>query len=802
MAWGGDRKGDKWKKQVAKKTNPNKPIARAETKLKPSTQITVAAEPKSSPAIDPRAWAMMLPEIEAMSQKYSVRQERTAENNPFRLPEFPRPLVERLKSAKLPTMAMDNALVGNLSAAGDQWLAGGSFWGMPGEGLLFLGYTYLSELAQRPEYRVMSETIADDATRKGIDFDVVGDDQQQQEDRKKDPFGFDEKMADPDERQKRIKKAGKLDKIKALKDDQIRLEVMPRLYEMFRGDGFFGRMHLFLDIRDPAKGDDINQEELKSPIGDSRDETSKTKCQKGWFQGLRSVEPVWTYPLMYNAINPLRKDWYSPQTWYVMGQEIHGTRLQTFIGHPVPDMLKPAYSFGGLSLTQMAKPYVDIWLQTRKSVAQLIHSFSVMVLMTDLSTLMQPGNVGALLARVAAFNMLRDNQRTYVVNKNTEDFKNVSASLSGLHELQAQSQEHIFSVVRIPAVKFTGIQPAGLNSSSEGEIETYDDSITALQMRFADPNLRRIINFQQLSLFGEIDPQITHRWEPLREMTDAERGQKQKDEADRDDKYVAMGALSPELVFHRIINDKDLPYTELSPDDVPDLLSEEEEGLEPEGGKPQPQVDGGGDKPDDDKGGEANDADLPFASDAAFNESEHPRAPDGKFGSGGGGGGSKPARLTPTEKAYLDSYSGDEFLKLNTKLREGDASSPAVAKLDSAIAKTTVAPGTKLYRGISKDALKQLIKGDVINAGQALEDPGFLSTSTDRNIAGLNSIGGVVMEIEVGEGQHGLDMGQISRNQHEKEVVLPRNSKMKVLGLRAPKKPGDPIIVRVATENG
>jgi predicted ABC-type ATPase len=57
------------------------------------------------------------------------------------------------------------------------------------------------------------------------------------------------------------------------------------------------------------------------------------------------------------------------------------------------------------------------------------------------------------------------------------------------------------------------------------------------------------------------------------------------------------------------------------------------------------------------------------------------------------------------------------------------------------------------------------------------------------------------MEIEVGDGQAGLDMEQISRNKHEKEIILPRNSKMKVLGLRAPKKIGDPIIVRVSTEN-
>jgi hypothetical protein len=790
-------------------------------------------------------------------------------------------------------MAMDNALVGNLNFAADAWLAGPVLDGLPGEGLLFLGYSYLAELAQRPEYRVMAETIADDATRNWIDFDVTGDEAKQAEERKKDPQGYDERMADPDEQKKRVAAGGKSDKVKELKDDQLRLGVKDRYYEQVRNDGFFGRSHNFLDIREPGT-DAIAPNELKMPIGDSRDQTSITKCQKGWFQGMRTIEPVWTYPLMYNAINPLREDWYNPQVWFVMGQEIHGSRLQTFVGHPVPDMLKPAYAFGGLSLTQMAKPYVDIWLQTRQSVAALIHSFSVMVLMTDISTLLQPGNAGNLLARVAMFNMLRDNQGTFVVNKNTEDFKNVSASLSGLHELQAQAQEHMAAVHRIPLVKFTGIQPAGLNAcltgdtlistdrgqvpirdvtiadrvmtrrgwapltfsgvtkyanelieittrtatlrctgnhpiwipsinafvraenvrrgdlllstggksatqstrrpwlgagsggggtstaitsrgisprsdwcisiaecgrrtaalfrmvfksttptgtrktirsiilrrcmesfmpnfmastlvfkesaearlnpdvaciaqrrsssksrqaersfaaevarsqideqmhhprqsldrpvfasnvalllrlfarmlsfarasaqlrakielltaepitehtrksgladqvlsvrtiwasepvydltvaprhlpeffangilthnSSEGEIKTYDDTIGALQSRLLDTPLRRVINFQQLSLWGEIDPEITHRWVPLREMTQAEKGTKEKDDADRNQKYVDMGAISSGEIRKIVIDDPDLPFTGLDPNDVPEPPAEE-----------------------------------------------------------------------------------------------------------------------------------------------------------------------------------------------------------------------------------
>jgi ADP-ribose pyrophosphatase YjhB (NUDIX family) len=635
MGWGGRRPGSGPKK----KTNPQRERVVAETKMspRPSAPAEPKADPAAVPGVDVRAWATFLPELEELSRKYAIQQPRTAANCPFRFPDFPEAAVPKDKSL---TMAMDSGLSNALTYNANAWLQGPALDAMPGEGLLFLGYTFLAELAQRPEYRVMSETIADDATREWIDFDVVGDETEQEDERRRqeaDPAGEAERQADPDERMKRLAAKGKLDKVKALKDDQLRLNVRDHFYEMCRNDGFFGRSHLYLDIW--TGGVEPSPDELKSSIGSGRDPASVTKVTKDSFRALRTVEPVWTYPLMYNAIDPLRADWYNPQSWYVMGKEIHCSRLQTFVGHPVPDMLKPAYAFGGLSLSQMAKPYVDIWLQTRQSVADLIKSFSVMVLSTDFGTTTQPGAGGSLLARVAMFNMLRNNQGTFVINKNTEDFKNVTASLSGLHELQSQAQEHMASVHRIPLVKFTGIQPAGLNASSEGEIKTYDDTIAAYQMRFEDPNLRKIVNFQQLSLWGEIDPEITLRWQPLREMTQAEKGQKEKDDSERHQKYVDMGAISPAEVRKTIIEDPDLPYTALDPEDVPDLASEEEDGLEPEGGRPDPKA--GGEEGGEPQGGGANDADLPFgATDAAeFKEDEHPRGPDGKFGSGGGGAG-------------------------------------------------------------------------------------------------------------------------------------------------------------------
>ena len=64
-------------------------------------------------------------------------------------------------------MAMDgaNGAGSGLSiSALYSWAVAGAF----SEGLGFLGYPYLAELTQRPEYRRVSEIYAAEATRKGI----------------------------------------------------------------------------------------------------------------------------------------------------------------------------------------------------------------------------------------------------------------------------------------------------------------------------------------------------------------------------------------------------------------------------------------------------------------------------------------------------------------------------------------------------------------------------------------------------------------------------------------------------------
>ena len=600
-----------------------------------------------------------------------------------------------------------------------------AYSGLIDQGQAFLGYPLLSEMATRPEYRRAAETIARHMTRKWIKFEAQGEED-------------------------------KADKIKAIEDELTKLHVKKHFQKCAELDGYFGRAHLFLDF-----GDWDNPDELKMPVGDGSGALSKSKCSTTRpLRRLKVVEPVWAYPLAYNANDPLHPDWYRPNVWSVMGKSMDRTRLLTFIGREVPDMLKPSYSFGGLSLSQMGKPAVDNWLQTRKSVNDIVSAFSVMVLKLNLQEVLQ-GAGEELFQRIELFNAQRDNRGLLTIGKE-EEFDNVAAPLGTLDALQSQAQEHMASIWGIPIEILNGIQPMGLNASSEGQIRVFYDWIHSCQEHLFRDHLQTVINFIQLSLFNELDETITFQFNDLEALSDEESAAMELVKAQTHDIYANMGVVSAEEVRHAIANDPNSPYDGLDPDEMPNVAGEGE-------------------------GWESLPSAFGIGTDS-FNEQDHPRADNGKFGSGIG-----KTKLSSREKAEVDRYSGDTFLELNGKLRNGDASDSAVKHLDSAIEKSDLPNGTKVYRGMSRESARNLFKDGEVKIGAEFSDKAYSSTSTSKGIASMSAIGGVMLEIESGPGAKGLDMKGMSRNEHENEVLLPRGAKMKVTGIRAPKSPGDPV---------
>lgn len=625
------------------------------------------------------------------------------------------------------------------------------------------GFPTLALLSQLAEYRSMHETLADECVR---------------------CWGVVSSSGDGDD-----------DVCSQIEAELKRLNIRAAVRQMVVHDQAFGGAHGYIKL----KGDETVRETplLLRPYS----------VRRNSFEGLRVVEPYWVTPNDYNSIDPTKANFYKPSSWWLLGTETHATRLFTLVSRPVADMLKPTYSFRGISMTQLAIPYVDNWLRTRQSVSDTVKQFSVSGVLMDLQQSLLPGADTSLDYRAQLLNLYRDNRNLLLLDKATEEFFQINTPLSGLDALQAQAQEQMSAVSHTPLVKLLGLTPSGLNASSEGEIRVWYDYVRGYQDANLTPLMHVVLQLVQLSLFGVIDEDITWQWEKLHEATEVEQAEIERIQMETARGYIEVGVISPEQEAQRLSADPTSMYSGIAdgtdlaaiPDDDIPAITEAILGIEaPVADPATPPLPAGAGLPPSAQAGVALPAeDASFSFDAEWQEGDHPRAKNGQFGSGGAQGASKKASLTAAEKSAVSSYSGDNFLRLNTALRSGDASDPDVARLDSAIGKGQIASGTILYRGMTREAALQLFKDGQIDKGAEVSDKAFLSTSSDINEAGARAIGGVMLKIETGASATGLDVGAVSRNPNEKEVLLPRGAKMIVEGVTPPKKVGQPIVVRV-----
>lgn len=474
------------------------------TESTPKAPMTIAA---AGPAAYAAFAALMAENPDAV-----VRRE-------FKAPELP-PGVRPKEGGN---MALDDAV--SVSMYG--WLNGQPGWC----GLGFPGYTYLSELYQRSEYRAPSETIANQMTREWVKF-----------------TGADEA------------------KLKELNEAFEEFRVREHFRAVAMHDGAFGRGQLYVKIKgqDSDKGRTLplNVDDEGAGIG------------KDQLLGFKPIEPIWTTPYSYNSNDPAADDFYAPSWWYVLGKKTHTTRLLTFISRPVPDILKPSYNFSGMSLSQLIESYVVRWLKTVDSVNRMISNYSKTGLKTNMQGTLSGGDGTELFKRAAMYTSVADNRGIWICDKDTEEFFQINTPLSELSKLQAQAQEHMAAPTHIPLVILTGISPSGLNASSEGEIKVFYDFIAAEQKNLFADNLRTVMRIVMLHLWGTVDKDISFEWVPLDSPTDKELSEMRKADGDRDVAYVGGGVVSPDEVRERLRTDPNSGYTHIEGDAPPSPLEE------------------------------------------------------------------------------------------------------------------------------------------------------------------------------------------------------------------------------------
>jgi 8-oxo-dGTP pyrophosphatase MutT (NUDIX family) len=142
-----------------------------------------------------------------------------------------------------------------------------------------------------------------------------------------------------------------------------------------------------------------------------------------------------------------------------------------------------------------------------------------------------------------------------------------------------------------------------------------------------------------------------------------------------------------------------------------------------------------------------------------------------------------PTKILSSEKKALNSYSFHAAKGTNTGLRKGgDYNKGMVAQIDSVMKKSKLPDGMKLSRYIDNESVQKMF-GGTPKVGDTYTDKAYMSTTKGKEAMGTGAATTTKFEIVTADGQHGVDMAPYAKFVDEQEVLLPRNTTIKVLSV-------------------
>src|SRR6202000_3190899 len=102
---------------------------------------------------------------------------------------------------------------------------------------------------------------------------------------------------------------------------------------------------------------------------------------------ITQIDPYWITPEISAdaAANPSAPDFYEPTWWRINGKRVHRTHLVIFRNDNLPDILKPAYLYGGIPVPQKIAERVFAAERTANEAPMLAMTKRLTVLKTDIT---------------------------------------------------------------------------------------------------------------------------------------------------------------------------------------------------------------------------------------------------------------------------------------------------------------------------------------------------------------------------------------------------------------------------------
>jgi uncharacterized protein len=346
---------------------------------------------------------------------------------------------------------------------------------------------------------------------------------------------------------------------------------------------------------------------------------------------------------------------------------IHHTRLFRCGGIKLPFFQAITEQLWGESVLERMWDRLISFDDATMNVAGLVHRANLRTIKFEsLREIMAAGGdaQAGLEAQVQWMRRMQSNEGITAIDMRDE-FQSYSYSFAGIPDTLIQFAQQVAGAAETPLVILFCQSPAGLSATGDADIRNYYDRILADQEDHMRNAMDDIIKVMWRSFTGKPTPKdLAFEFIPLWQMTAVEKATVAKTNADTLAVAMQDGAIDRATMMKELkqqASESGL-FTHIT-----DEMIEEAENDEP----PQPDMDdpnnsggAGGPGKEKDKAGSQKGKAKPvgdsaiekikrwLAKDAGtFKESEHPRADNGEFGSGGGSG---PKKETLTKSNQAD----------------------------------------------------------------------------------------------------------------------------------------------------
>lgn len=224
--------------------------------------------------------------------------------------------------------------------------------------------------------------------------------------------------------------------------------------------------------------------------------------------------------------------------------QIHPSRIIRFTGLECPEM-NMADGWGD-SVLQLCRDAIVQLGTVASSLAALVQEAKIdIVKIPELSERMSNKEYEKKLTdRFALASMLKSIYSVLLLDKE-EEWERVEQTFTGMPEIMQQFMMMVCGAADIPATRFMGQSPQGMNATGDSDTRNYYDRVSTDQETTITPALDPLDVVLQRSALGTIPDGLYYEWNPLWQMDDQQKADIETKRAAVVAQDVTMGLIDP-----------------------------------------------------------------------------------------------------------------------------------------------------------------------------------------------------------------------------------------------------------------